>query len=351
MPRRRMWLIALCLCLPLALSACPQGGGSPYTLSTLHIAGLRHLPGLASVIDSSTMGYTGVALFQPTGETIPRVLLIINYHLEAVRLDGSNEQQLAPAFQCDGTPAVTADGRWAACLGAEGSSQFGSVEIVSLVSGSSQHHEIKLGNVFSYDPVWSPDGTRLALVAGCSVEVYEASVDYASLDLVASFTSPAFANNSGCHTLAVGWSPDGTRLEIAAHPFQSDSLLVDDHVPVTSPVLASSASVTIPAAQITAIPIGSPFPISDAAWNPRTGTLALISSDSRGEITTLGYYPTAARQVGTWLTSPDSGHLLSRLAWSPDGHQLLLIVNGPSCVDNCTRALPDVYLYTPPAMA
>lgn len=351
MSRRRAWLIALCLCLPLALVGCVEGRGDPYTLSTLHLAGLRHLPGLERILDrTSGSGAIGAAIIQMPGDATPRALLNAGGQLEVANLDGSGERSLKTTSPCYGMPVATPDGQWGACLGNDKFGYSDQLEIVSLAAGASQHNEIHLISGFYYGLAWSPDASRLALVAenglapACSVAVYGIGADHSSLTLTATYTSEVFDYYGSCTILAVGWSPDGTRIEVAATSRSPAALLVDARVPVASSLAAASDIITIPGKQFTSVPDGNPFSAGYTAWNPQSSTLAQVDGG------TLYYYPTKAGQIGTWFAISDGQHFLGDLAWSPDGRQLLLIVVGPSCVDNCAgHALPDVYLYTPPA--
>lgn len=366
---RRVWrpvALCLCLCVPLMLAmtldlvGCMQRQQIP-PLSTLHLAGLRHLPGLQGIIDSGYQVGPDVAVFQSASDAAPRVVLIDGDHLLVAGLDGGGQRQLEPVVRCEGRPAVTSDGHWVACLGAQGSTAYDHLELVSLDAGSSDHRDLRLADGFYVGLAWSPDGSRLALIAStagaspCGVQVYALGADYGSLALAASFTSDAFASYGSCQLVSVGWSPDGTRLEIAARHTNSayvDTLLVDDQVPVTPAALAASASATIPAAAFTAVAVGAPF--SQAAWNPRvSGMLALTGTSAMGGGGQLRYYPAAGtgagQQVGTWLTMPDSTHYLGRITWTPDGRAMVLILTGPYCLDSCIPPPPDAYLFTPPA--
>jgi hypothetical protein len=325
-------------------------------LSTLRIAGLRHLPGLERILDDDNeIGAIGAVIVQAPGDPTPHTLLNARGQLDEVGLDGSGERSLTTTSPCAGTPAATPDGQWGACLSNDTHGYADQVEIVSLAAGTSQHDEVRLISGFYFGMVWSPDDTQLALVAEqeqdrvspCAVQIYRAGMDHRTLALTTTFTSDVFASYGACEVLGVGWSPDGTQLEIAVK--SSDGLLVDEHVAVTSSLLAANDSSVIPGGQFVSAPIGTPFDVSDSAWNPQSGTLALISDSTQADGKTLRYYPTPAGQVGAWFVISDSQHTLQRLAWSPDGRQLLLIVGGPSCVDNCGGfALPDVYFYTPP---
>jgi hypothetical protein len=294
-----------------------------------------------------------MAVFR-AGNTAPQVLFEHNYQLEVAGLDGSGERSLDSRIKCDGTPTITADGQWGACVGPLGSAQANTLEVVSLAAGSTQHHEFKLpgGGI---DLIWAPDGSRLALLAaGGVIQVYTVGAGFSAFELDASFTPDVFLCDGLCRVLGLGWSPDGAYLKVAAATSQSEmasgvpaALLVDDHVAIPSSRQATSLSATIPAAQFVSTPIT--HPIHSAAWNPQTGTLALISFDIDGSSgDTLSYDPAKARQIGTWFTIPDSTHFLGRITWTPDGRQLLVLVLGPSCLDNCNGyALPDLYLYTP----
>lgn len=358
MAKRGAWIVivALCLlCLPLALVGCFQGRGNPYTLSPLHIPRLQHLPALATIIDENDMVDGGMTVFQ-AGDMPPQALLNLYSQLEVVRLDGSGERSLDSRIKCEGTLAVTTDGQWGACVGPQGSAQANTLEIFSLAAGSTQRHEFQLqGLASNRDLAWAPDGSHIAVLGwGCVVQVYTVGAGYSTVELTASFTSDVFLYDGLCRVLKLGWSPDGAYLKVAAATPQLEmasgvpgALLVDDHVAIPSSRQATSLSATIPTTQFVSTSIT--HPIHSAAWNPQTGALALISFDIHGSSgDTLSYYPATARQIGTWFTIPDSTHFLGRITWTPDGRQLLVLVLGPSCLDNCNGyALPDLYLYTP----
>lgn len=345
MLRHPVWLIMVCLCLPAALVACEQPQQLP-PLSTLHDAGLQRLPGLARIIDSTYAD--DIALFRPPGGASLHVALIDSDHLIVARLDGSDQRTVKPAMQCGSTLAVTPDGMWATCLGGPAYMETDRLEVVSLVAGSSQHYELHLETGDYYGPVWSPDGSHLAVIAtngpetACGVQVYAVGESFTSAELVITFTSDVF---TGCDFDALGWSPDGTQLEIATQ--SSNALLVDEHISIVPPTPWANATVSIPDAQFTSVAIDPPLAIGDTAWNPRTGTLALISSTDGRNDGALRYYPTATRQIGTWLKMPDDAHVLWRITWTPDGRGLVLVITGPYCLDTCIDPPPDAYLYTP----
>lgn len=349
MPRHRAWLIMLCLCLPVVLAACEQPQQLP-PLSTLHDAGLQRLPGLTRIIDSTYS--VDIAVFQPPDDASPHVMLIDNDHFIVARLDGSDQRTVKPAVRCGSAPAVTPDGMWGTCLGGAAYMETDRLEIASLAAGSSQHFELHLDTGDYYGPVWSPNGSRLAVIAtngaetACGIQVYAVGAGYTSIALVATFTSDVFTT---CDIPAVGWSPDGTQLEVATE--STEVLLVDEHISIVPPMPWASATVTIPDAQFTSISAGPPFAVGDTKWNPRTSTLALISSSDGRDDGALRHYPTAARQIGTWLKMPDDAHVLWRITWTPDGRELVLILTGPYCLDTCIDPLPDAYLYTPPVVS
>jgi hypothetical protein len=224
------------------------------------IVGLQHLPALEQLIDDKSQGGSGpgVVLYQWAGDAVPQALMNLSDKLEVVGLDGSGERQLATDIACAGVPSVTADGRWGACIGYNGSSTIDWLEVVSLAEGSTQHQVFHLSSDGSYyDLSWAPDGTRLAVLANygferpCAVQVYRASARYDPFEPVVSFTSDAFSSYGACNVVGLTWSPKGAQLMVVAT--SPGSLLVNDHVPVPSAAMGSSASAVIPAEQFTSI--------------------------------------------------------------------------------------------------
>jgi Tol biopolymer transport system component len=153
-----------------------------------------------------------------------------------------------------------------------------------------------------HTPVWSPDGTRLALIAGDAVRgtaMYVVNADGTRLRKVVDCPG-----NGTCGTermAAPAWSPDGTRLALVG-----DGLYVVD---VASRVLQRLTTGT-----------GGEFAAAPA-WSPDGRRLAY---SRRADVRVVQAEASGGAAVGDVTATVDGVTDVRTLDWSPDGTQLAI---------------------------
>jgi Tol biopolymer transport system component len=236
-------------------------------------------------------------------------------------------------------------------------------------------HIVHLGfEGFAMSPTWSPDGHLLAIIHeenndgndNCWISIFSGSPPYQKLDHVAELSSFQFVNHrDGICTLdALSWSPDGEWLTVESGGL---SLLSIRDILRDLPS-KSDAPPTVGVPSSAFIPLTDPQDESSFApsWNPRSHLISYLTrprSHDQGEVwepqRILTYDPTS-QQRAVLLTlpfAPDKNgpassleelQHLSALAWTPDGQQILFVVDrAVGCVD-CPVTYPSqVYTFTP----
>ena len=188
-------------------------------------------------------------------------------------------------------------------------------------------------------PVWSPDGSRIAvsLLRGSSPS--DAQVSLQSLESSTGVGGAAFVNEAPL-TIAEGaphyvqWSPDGQKLGITAATPEGLTLFVVD---------AASPSQSGPPSEPLAVQRGAPLYFD---WSPDSASLAVHSNEDvllvrpDYDAQQFSVQPLAqSRSFRTPAWSPDG----ARLAWSsPGGDSEALWVGRPDQADDAPLRLAEV---------
>jgi Tol biopolymer transport system component len=289
-----------------------------------------------------------------------QALVAIDGNLYVTNLDGSGKRRIGLTYPCF-NPAVTPDGGWAVCPNeTDESDDYDELQVTSLrpnASSDVQVVHLQHGGFYVY-PTWSPDGRELAIVhdrdnsgGTCAIGIYTARPPYATFTHLAEVTSQAF-NYPGCALATLSWSPDGKNL---AMKMGGVALLPIQTVLAGVPLGHSTApTLDVPLTAFTVVAPRGFFP----AWNPQTGMLTYVDS-----IESYGLSPPPQRilsydpktQISSILltvpavtrTTPGTEQV-DWLAWTPDGRQLLFVVNEYGFCTDCSNTAPsDVYAFTP----
>jgi len=233
------------------------------------------------------------------------------------------------------------------------STRSGQAELYLLDINHAVQRQLTSSIGYVRQPAWSPDGTRIAFVAGYDrSDIFVMNADGTGLSNLTASTPDFVADNPA-------WSPDGTRLAFtlmsvtggAANIYVMDVLTAPDSAwtytpewkaqPVWSPdgrYIAYGVSTSnwdiwlLDAASGQTWPLAdSPFDDQSPAWSP-DGRLAYVSwvdSALSAEIFVMDIAAGADGQVRGWnqrrLT--DNTAMDSQPSWSPDGSQIAFVSN------------------------
>ena len=200
------------------------------------------------------------------------------------------------------------------------------ISLVRLDLGT--HTRLREGNF----PVWSPDGTRIAFVAGrgsgagrgglAQSVVYTMAADGSDVQRVWAPRAPL----SGSADFPPRWSPDGTRLAFSVSEDDGYAIYTVNADGTGSRRLTDAAS--------------------NPSWSPDGARLAFVKEDSQGAgLYTLAVDGTGPRRIrrdvrfrGRAGGSNVFARWIPSVAWSPDGFRILY---SSACVADLVREQPD----------
>jgi hypothetical protein len=349
-------------------------------LTIPHVTRLAAFSRLAPSSDPDLID--SVSTFLPAGQTNPRVLLTVDGAGYITRLDGGGASAINLPYPRY-SPGISPFGSWLACANeTDQSYDHPEIQVASISSGAAIDKfvaQLAAGGYYLY-PTWSPDGTRLAVLHdqedstswGCAIGLYSSAPPYHHFKHLTEVTNLdhfvyGFDENgfSTCSIDGLAWSPDGTWLAVLTQ----DELFLVPTTALLNGTITSSGATTLDLPDVDLVPVASVssdgrpsiFPGYFPTWDPHTGFLTYLAvfdgPTLEEEIVT--YDPTHAKQqveLRLPLVSsstiaayhPDTLEHISAVAWTPDGQQMLLVLDqNVGCVD-CALTYPsEVYLYTP----
>ncbi len=134
--------------------------------------------------------------------------------VQVVNADGSNQKGLTNSQGFDGEPVWSPDGSRIAF----GSGRHGNAEIYVMNSDGSNPTRLTTDPAEDYAPVWSPDGSRIAFSRHHSwSEIYVMNLD--------SGNQTRLTNNIG-HSYDPAWSPDGSKIAFTNEVYDGSYIMV-----------------------------------------------------------------------------------------------------------------------------
>jgi hypothetical protein len=335
--------------LALLLAGCEQGLPAAKPLVDLHLPGVTKIQGIENLHSGPRRGVIDAVTAYMAGDGAQgaHVLFTEDHDLYDVGLDGSAPRSLA--LRCVGTVAVTADGRWAACL------SDGGIALTAL--GARQPgggHTVlpwSLGDPASASsPTWAPDGHHLAVVthqgSGCSIADYTVSPTYDAVRLTELLDFPEFVTQGsvlGCTISGLSWSPNGSWLAFVADShFTLYGLSLVPYLPLLLQPAGGPGTLIVPADML--IRLSNVEAFSPPVWSRVGGRLALTVV---GDLQSIVRIDLVTRQR-TVLLSVNEG-LIPAVSWTPDGRQLIFALSQiPPCPECGFSFTPSqLYVFTP----
>jgi WD40-like Beta Propeller Repeat len=332
---------ALGALLVLLLAGCtPSRQLPPETV--LHLPGVVEVPGIRPLerqIHNNVI--SALAAYVPADRRDgPHVRVVWAGNTYDLRLDGGGLQGVP---SCGSPLAVTPDGRWAACRSDAG------IALQAVADARSAAAQLVLPNTsdgYQGSPTWAPDGRHLAIIGPregqCALQVYEATPDYGSVQLVAALNLPQYTlhgpTGAVCDIGTLAWSPDGRWFAFDLHSKLGIYLLsLTTLLPVLLAPTPTGSPVTtsVSSTQVTLLTADGSAP----RWTPKGDAVTYVQQLDWD----IKQVSVLTKQTTTVLSQHLGG--IGDIAWTPDEQHLVFDLALPT---GETELYPmQLYVYTP----
>jgi Tol biopolymer transport system component len=261
--------------------------------------------------------------------------------LYVMNVDGSDQFRLTPVGMYAVQPAVSPDGRRIVFAG-----DFGGDSQIYLMAANgsglvqlTQERGVGGRTTAYFDPVWSPDGARIAFAGWGRFGGFDIFVTDGSSQITLT------TNSDSTRNINPSWSPDGTRIAFASN---RDSDLITNPFDTEIFVMNTDGSdvVRLTDAEEPGVSRWEP------AWSPDGTQIAFTSSDDSGSNiwlmdadgsnpVNLTGWPAGPNQKPSWapdgsrivFATPAFSHDLEVVSINPDGSDPVNVTNRPESSD------------------
>ena len=251
----------------------------------------------------------------------------------SVKPDGTGERLISTAsgdydgeYDYDASPNISPDGSQIVYATYRDSGRFlnsqWSFDIATARIDGSQRRLLTGDNVTDANPVWSPDGRRIAWVSWDSVMVMEADGSQPR----------SIAPGVAARRFPPRWSPDGQHIAFIGDERERVEGTDRDY---SSPLyVASMSGQVLRVAEVSSTPSAAP-----PVWSPDGRRLAFVKPAGAGRKALYTVAPDGS-QTQEVLRFTSAGPPAENLSWSPDGSEIMLhYTSGLAAVDRHGAAL------------